>query len=94
MTTPQRFRKRPVEIEAMQWDGTAAGTSPIIQNRWRYVSTRYPDDIFPIYFQTLDRARRYDEQTAAALGCLPGMTTMRIEEWDGAKWRPLDGGAQ
>lgn len=24
MTTPQRFRKRPVEIEAMQWDGTAA----------------------------------------------------------------------
>ncbi|MGB7237128.1 MAG: hypothetical protein WBD41_14230 [Rhodococcus sp. (in: high G+C Gram-positive bacteria)] len=26
----QKFRKKPVEIEAMQWDGTAAGASPII----------------------------------------------------------------
>lgn len=26
----QRFRKKPVEIEAMQWDGTAAGATPII----------------------------------------------------------------
>ena len=25
-----RFRKRPVEIEAMQWDGSAKGASPII----------------------------------------------------------------
>lgn len=28
--TAQRFRKKPVEIEAMQWDGTAAGATPII----------------------------------------------------------------
>lgn len=25
-----RFRKRPVEIEARQWDGTAEGAGPII----------------------------------------------------------------
>jgi hypothetical protein len=25
-----RYRKRPVEVEAMQWDGTAAGAGPII----------------------------------------------------------------
>ncbi|QDB74949.1 hypothetical protein KNU57_gp81 [Gordonia phage Valary] len=30
MTTPKRYRKKPVEIEAMQWDGTAAGATPII----------------------------------------------------------------
>lgn len=28
--TPQRFRKKPVEVEAMQWDGTADGATPII----------------------------------------------------------------
>lgn len=28
---PKTFRKRPVEIEAMQWDGTAEGATPIIQ---------------------------------------------------------------
>lgn len=27
---PQRFRKRPVTIEAMRWDGTPEGASPII----------------------------------------------------------------
>jgi hypothetical protein len=25
-----RFRKRPVEVEAVQWDGTAGGATPII----------------------------------------------------------------
>jgi len=28
--TPVRFRKRPIEIEAIQWDGTADGAVPII----------------------------------------------------------------
>ena len=27
---PLKYRKKPVEIEAMQWDGTAAGATPII----------------------------------------------------------------
>lgn len=27
---PQRFQKRPVEIEAVQWDGTAESATPII----------------------------------------------------------------
>lgn len=27
----KRYRKRPIEIEAMQWDGTAEGATPIIQ---------------------------------------------------------------
>jgi hypothetical protein len=26
-----RYRKRPVEIEAVQWDGTASGATPIIE---------------------------------------------------------------
>ncbi|QDB74759.1 hypothetical protein SEA_BARB_83 [Gordonia phage Barb] len=30
MTAPKRYRKKPVEIEAMQWDGTAEGATPII----------------------------------------------------------------
>ena len=30
MSDPQRFRKKPVEIEAMQFDGTAPGATPII----------------------------------------------------------------
>ena len=29
-TTPQRFTKRPVTIEAIQWDGTPSGATPII----------------------------------------------------------------
>jgi hypothetical protein len=28
--TAQKFRKKPVEIEAWQWDGTALGATPII----------------------------------------------------------------
>jgi hypothetical protein len=27
---PKRYRKKPVEVEAMQWDGTAEGATPII----------------------------------------------------------------
>ena len=29
--TPGRYRKKPVEIDAMQWDGTAEGSTPIIE---------------------------------------------------------------
>jgi hypothetical protein len=30
IATPGRYRKKPVVIEAMHWDGTAAGATPII----------------------------------------------------------------
>jgi hypothetical protein len=30
MNKPKRYRKKPVEIQAMQWDGTAEGAGPII----------------------------------------------------------------
>lgn len=30
MTEAQRFRERLVYVEAMQWDGTAAGAGPVI----------------------------------------------------------------
>lgn len=30
MTEPQKYTKKPVAIEAMQWDGTAQGATPII----------------------------------------------------------------
>ncbi|ROZ49407.1 hypothetical protein EEB13_05655 [Rhodococcus sp. WS3] len=29
--TAQTFRKKPVEIQAMQWDGTAEGATPIVE---------------------------------------------------------------
>lgn len=30
MSTARQYRKRPVVIEAMQWDGTAFGATPVI----------------------------------------------------------------
>ena len=30
MSAPHRYRKRPVEVEAMQWDGTAESATPIL----------------------------------------------------------------
>jgi hypothetical protein len=30
MTALRRFRRKPVEVEAMQWDGTDTGATPII----------------------------------------------------------------
>jgi len=30
MTAVQRYRKKPVEIDATQWDGSAEGATPII----------------------------------------------------------------
>lgn len=30
MIEPKRFRKRPVQIEAVLWDGTPAGAAPVI----------------------------------------------------------------
>lgn len=29
-TTPAKFRKKPIVIDAMQWDGTAEGATPVI----------------------------------------------------------------
>lgn len=31
MASVRQFRKKPVVIDAMQWDGTAAGAGPIIE---------------------------------------------------------------
>lgn len=28
---PDRYRKKPVEIDAIQWDGTADGATPIVE---------------------------------------------------------------
>ncbi|MEV6219841.1 hypothetical protein [Nocardia sp. NPDC051833] len=30
MADPQQYRKKPVTVDAMQWDGTAEGATPII----------------------------------------------------------------
>lgn len=30
MSTPKKYRKKPVTIEAVQWDGTVEGATPII----------------------------------------------------------------
>lgn len=59
--------------------------------RYRYASDLGPAYVMPIYFDTLASARRWDRQTQAAIGCLPGMTTMHIERLgsDG-EWRALD----
>lgn len=61
MTEPAlRYRKMPVEVEAMQWDGTAAGAGPIIN--WILANgpraARYNDDRgfrpIGIYIDTLE----------------------------------------
>lgn len=42
MTAPKQYRKKPVVIDAMQWDGTAEAATPIID--WALeggVSIRY-----------------------------------------------------
>lgn len=61
MTEPAlRYRKMPVEVEAMQWDGTAAGAGPIID--WILANgpraARYNDDRgfrpIGIYIDTLE----------------------------------------
>lgn len=31
MTSPTRYRKRPVEVDAMEWPGSAVTASPVIQ---------------------------------------------------------------
>lgn len=31
MNEPQQYRKRPIVIEARQWDGSAAGATPVIE---------------------------------------------------------------
>ncbi|MEV8610241.1 hypothetical protein AB0383_20330 [Amycolatopsis sp. NPDC051373] len=31
MSEVQTFRKKPVEIQAMRWDGTASGATPVIE---------------------------------------------------------------
>lgn len=44
MSAPQKFRKKPVEVEAMHWDGTAAGATPVIDWVLSYGgSARYLD---------------------------------------------------
>ncbi|WP_344783990.1 hypothetical protein [Gordonia caeni] len=62
---------------------------------WRYASTLWPRDISPIYFTTRASAEKYDRQTQQAIGCLPGMTTMRIEHrGDDGQWVAVDEGEQ
>ncbi|MGB3602741.1 MAG: hypothetical protein WBA38_04215 [Gordonia sp. (in: high G+C Gram-positive bacteria)] len=62
---------------------------------WRYASTLGHRYVSPIYFTTRKSAEKYDQQTQQALGCLPGMTTMRIERRDNnGNWHPLGGDVQ
>lgn len=49
----ETFRKRPVEVEAVQWDGTAEGARPIIE--WIGPAARHTDYTGPaILVQTLE----------------------------------------
>jgi len=60
MNGPQRFRKKPVEISAYQWDGTAEGATPIIDwilSSWQHAAW-YVADGEP------HRLRAKDEETA------------------------------
>lgn len=47
---PEKFRKKPIVVEAMQWDGTQAGASPIID--WVLASS--------------ERSARWHEETVQA----------------------------
>lgn len=52
MTQPKPYRKKPVVIEAMQWDGSAEGATPIID--W--------------ILKTSEQAARYHSPTPRADG--------------------------
>lgn len=60
MGRPGKFRKKPIEVEAMQWDGTAAGATPIID--WvlsndgtaRYHDNRYIPSLSQIAVDTIE----------------------------------------
>lgn len=41
MSTPKTYRKKPVEIEAMQYDGTARGATPILDWIYAYDERAY-----------------------------------------------------
>jgi hypothetical protein len=56
-----RYRKKPVVIDAVQWDGTAEGAIPIIDWILRCDATaRYDDDPAAIYIDTLEGTMRAD----------------------------------
>lgn len=62
--TAQQFRKKPVVIEAMQWDGTAAGATPIID--WMLASgvgASYRCDVQPCPSAASDAGHHISIQT-------------------------------
>lgn len=61
MSEPKQYRKKPVTIEAMQWDGTAAGATPIIN--W--------------ILKTGTRSARFDDNEKHIPGPGRGITTIR-----------------
>ena len=59
-----RYRKKPIVIEAVQWDGTAEGATPIINwmlennTTCRYIDTVETVDPQSIYIDTLEGTMR------------------------------------
>ena len=72
----QTFRKKPVEIQAMQWDGTAEGATPIVDWITSQGGTASHDRI-PVSTNRFNN--RYDERIY--INTLAGPITARVNDW-------------
>jgi hypothetical protein len=72
-----KYRKRPVEIEAMQWDGTAEGATPIID--WILGG----DSTAGYTCSDPDRCAKYDGDTphTIAIETLEGTMSATVGDW-------------
>ncbi|NEB92450.1 hypothetical protein [Streptomyces bauhiniae] len=72
-----RYRKKPVEIEAMQWDGTAAGATPIIDWILSHGSTAN------YTCSNSDRCREYNGDTPhwISIRTLEGTMRVGLDDW-------------
>lgn len=74
--TAQKFRKKPVEIQAVQWDGTAEGAKPIIEWIMSQGGTAAYDRI-PVSASRFNN--RYDERIH--INTLEGPITASPNDW-------------
>lgn len=76
-----RFRKRPVAIDAMQWDGTARGAGPIIDWALTHGGTvRYHDDVVD-YGHDVQPGDTIDRDEFLAVDTLEGVMKARTGDW-------------
>lgn len=75
MTEPMKFRKKPVEIEAMQWDGSASSAGDIID----WVLERPETRETPSYWEANETGHR--EHAELHISTLEGVMIASPGDW-------------